>query len=258
MIKKTLPVLILLALSGSFSTAVAADKKETQNFYYPETLDLTPLRLHSPESNPWGADFDYATRFQQLDMEALKKDIKDLLTTSQDWWPADYGHYGPFFIRMAWHGAGTYRTYDGRGGASGGQQRFEPLNSWPDNVNLDKARRLLWPVKKKYGSSISWGDLMVLTGNVALESMGFKTLGFAGGREDDWESDLVYWGLTTSLLQITGIKTGNFRNLLPPRRWDLFMSILKAPVENQILWLPRKISGKLFHVWPWMMRRLWP
>ena len=258
MIKKTLPVLILLALSGSFSTAVAADKKETQNFYYPETLDLTPLRLHSPESNPWGADFDYATRFQQLDMEALKKDIKDLLTTSQDWWPADYGHYGPFFIRMAWHGAGTYRTYDGRGGASGGQQRFEPLNSWPDNVNLDKARRLLWPVKKKYGSSISWGDLMVLTGNVALESMGFKTLDLLAEEKMTGSRTWYTGGLTTSLLQITGIKTGNFRNLLPPRRWDLFMSILKAPVENQILWLPRKISGKLFHVWPWMMRRLWP
>ncbi|HGU2508663.1 TPA: catalase/peroxidase KatP, partial [Escherichia coli] len=221
MIKKTLPVLILLALSGSFSTAVAADKKETQNFYYPETLDLTPLRLHSPESNPWGADFDYATRFQQLDMEALKKDIKDLLTTSQDWWPADYGHYGPFFIRMAWHGAGTYRTYDGRGGASGGQQRFEPLNSWPDNVNLDKARRLLWPVKKKYGSSISWGDLMVLTGNVALESMGFKTLGFAGGREDDWESDLVYWGPDNKPLADNRDKNGKLQKPLAATQMGL-------------------------------------
>ncbi|ELL2511696.1 catalase/peroxidase KatP, partial [Escherichia coli] len=176
---------------------------------------------HSPESNPWGADFDYATRFQQLDMEALKKDIKDLLTTSQDWWPADYGHYGPFFIRMAWHGAGTYRTYDGRGGASGGQQRFEPLNSWPDNVNLDKARRLLWPVKKKYGSSISWGDLMVLTGNVALESMGFKTLGFAGGREDDWESDLVYWGPDNKPLADNRDKNGKLQKPLAATQMGL-------------------------------------
>lgn len=179
------------------------------------------MRLHSPESNPWGADFDYAARFKSLDLEAVKKDIKDLLTTSQDWWPADYGNYGPFFIRMAWHGAGTYRTYDGRGGASGGQQRFEPLNSWPDNVNLDKARRLLWPVKKKYGSSISWGDLMVLTGNVALESMGFKTLGFAGGREDDWESDLVYWGPGNKPLSDNRDKNGKLQKPLAATQMGL-------------------------------------
>lgn len=179
------------------------------------------MRLHSPESNPWGADFDYAARFKSLDLEAVKKDIKDLLTTSQDWWPADYGNYGPFFIRMAWHGAGTYRTYDGRGGASGGQQRFEPLNSWPDNVNLDKARRLLWPVKKKYGSSISWGDLMVLTGNVALESMGFKTLGFAGGREDDWEFDLVYWGPGNKPLSDNRDKNGKLQKPLAATQMGL-------------------------------------
>ena len=147
-----------------------------------------------------GGDFNYAEEFEGLDLDTLKKDITTLMTTSQDWWPADYGTYGPFFIRMAWHSAGTYRVADGRGGAGGGQQRFEPLNSWPDNANLDKARRLLWPIKQKYGQKISWADLMVLTGNVALESMGFKTFGFAGGREDDWEPDLVYWGPETRML----------------------------------------------------------
>jgi len=163
-------------------------------FWWPDQLDLTPLRQHVPQSNPYGQDFNYAEAFQSLDLAAVKKDIEELMTTSQDWWPADYGHYGPFFIRMAWHSAGTYRIFDGRGGARGGQQRFEPLNSWPDNVNLDRARRLLWPIKQKYGRNLSWADLMVLTGNVALESMGFETYGFAGGRADDWEADLVYWG----------------------------------------------------------------
>ena len=163
-------------------------------FWWPERLDLTPLRQHGIESNPLGRHFNYAEEFKKLDLKAVKSEIKKLMKTPQDWWPSDYGHYGPFFIRMAWHSTGTYRTLDGRGGAAGGQQRFEPLNSWPDNTNLDKARRLLWPIKQKYGSKISWADLMVLTGNVAMESMGFKTLGFAGGRTDDWEADLVYWG----------------------------------------------------------------
>jgi catalase-peroxidase len=162
-----------------------------------------------------GDDFNYAKEFKTLDLPAVKKDIRKILTTSQDWWPADYGHYGPFFIRMAWHSAGTYRANDGRGGAGGGQQRFEPLNSWPDNANLDKARRLLWPIKQKYGRKISWADLMVLTGTVAMEDMGFKTFGFAGGREDDWEPDLVYWGPESKMLGGDERYTGD-RNLENP------------------------------------------
>jgi catalase-peroxidase len=163
--------------------------------WWPNQLKLNILRQHSSLSNPMGESFNYVEEFKKLDLVAIKKDIYDLMTTSQDWWPADYGHYGPFFIRMAWHSAGTYRIADGRGGAGAGQQRFEPLNSWPDNVNLDKARLLLWPIKKKYGKKISWADLMVLAGNCALESMDFKTFGFAGGREDVWEpQEDVYWG----------------------------------------------------------------
>ncbi len=210
MFKRTLVLSAILAGTSSPLAAFAhahetprppASASEISNAaWWPERLNLQPLRQHAAESDPMGKDFDYATEFATLDIGAVKKDIRALMTTSQDWWPADYGHYGPFFIRMAWHSAGTYRTFDGRGGADGGQQRFEPLNSWPDNANLDKARRLLWPVKQKYGRKISWADLMVLTGNVALESMGFKTFGFAGGRVDQWEPDLTFWGPETKML----------------------------------------------------------
>jgi len=187
----------LAASGGSMASSTVA---KSNQFWWPNSLNLQPLRGHDPRANPYGEDFDYAAAFNQVDLDELKQDIEAVLTNSQDWWPADWGTYGGLMIRMAWHSAGTYRVNDGRGGADGGQMRFNPLNSWPDNANLDKARRLLWPVKQKYGRSVSWGDLMVLAGNVSLESMGFQTVGFAGGRADDWQADLIYWGPETEML----------------------------------------------------------
>jgi len=200
---KTLPLVAAIAIAFSpiaQSENMFSGKAKPNSFWWPDMVDLGPLRDHDNESNPYGDDFDYAEAFASVDMKELKADIEKVLTTSQEWWPADWGHYGGLMIRMAWHSAGTYRVHDGRGGADGGQHRLEPLNSWPDNANLDKAKRLLWPVKQKYGRNVSWADLMILAGNVSLESMGFETLGFAGGRTDDFESDMVYWGPETKWL----------------------------------------------------------
>ena len=177
------------------SGMILAGKGATNRDWWPNQLNLGILHQHAPASNPNGQDFNYAEEFKKLDLAALKKDLYKLMTDSREWWPADWGHYGGLFIRMAWHSAGTYRTGDGRGGAGTGNQRFAPVNSWPDNVNLDKARRLLWPIKQKYGNKISWADLMILAGNCALESMGFKTFGFGGGRVDIWQPEEdIYWG----------------------------------------------------------------
>ncbi len=203
MLRKISPLVAAIAIAiatPSQSENMFSGRAKPNSFWWPEQVDLGPLRDHDMKSSPYGDDFDYAKAFASVDIKELKADIENVLKTSQDWWPADWGHYGGLMIRMAWHSAGTYRIHDGRGGADGGQQRFDPLNSWPDNANLDKARRLLWPVKQKYGRNVSWADLMILAGNVALESMGFETLGFAGGRADDWEPDLVYWGPETKML----------------------------------------------------------
>ena len=175
-------------------------QRRTNSHWWPDQLPLELLHQHSALSDPMVEDFDYKKEFRSLDLKAVVADLHALMTDSQDWWPADYGHYGPLFIRMAWHSAGTYRMFDGRGGARSGEQRFAPLNSWPDNGNLDKARRLLWPIKQKYGRKLSWADLMILAGNVALESMGFKTFGFGFGRPDTWEPGEVFWGPEDSWL----------------------------------------------------------
>ncbi|HEY9681281.1 MAG TPA: catalase/peroxidase HPI [Oculatellaceae cyanobacterium] len=222
---------ILMSMTAQSLPVWADDEPRPNQFWWPNTLDLSPLRQRASESNPLGSDFNYIKAFESLDLNAVKDDIRTVLKTSQDWWPADFGTYAPFFIRMSWHGAGTYRVFDGRGGASGAQQRFEPLNSWPDNANLDKARRLLWPVKKKYGQKLSWGDLMVLTGNVSLESMGFKTFGFAGGRSDDWEPDLVYWG-GTKFMQDNRDKDGKLAKPLAAIQMGLIYVNPEGPNGN--------------------------
>jgi len=242
MVRKTLPAAILAAIMSASASAdmhggaaeyTMQGKAKPNSFWWPEQLDLTPLRDHDASSNPYGEDFDYAEAFESLDLAAVKKDLREVMTDSQDWWPADYGHYGPFFIRMAWHSAGTYRTADGRGGAGGGQQRFDPLNSWPDNVNLDKARRLLWPIKQKYGRNISWADLMVLAGTVAMEDMGFKTFGFAGGRADDWEPDIVYWGPEADMMGRERYDSeGNLENPLAATQMGLIYVNPEGPGGN--------------------------
>jgi len=198
MLKHTLSALAIMAVGistgATYSAVNAVENQATNNYWWPNRLDLSPLRKNSAISSPLPTSFNYAQAFKNVDVDELKKELRELMTTSQDWWPADYGHYGPFFIRMSWHSAGTYRTIDGRGGADGGMHRFAPLNSWPDNANLDKAQRLLWPIKQKYGNSVSWSDLIVLAGTIGMEDMGFKISGFAFGREDAWEPDDVNWG----------------------------------------------------------------
>ncbi|MFN8550266.1 MAG: catalase/peroxidase HPI [Candidatus Obscuribacterales bacterium] len=250
MTKRTTAALIVqsvvLSLLAQTNPAWADGAARPNQFWWPDRLDLSPLRAHDIESNPFGKEFNYGKEFQTLDLNAVKQDIKTVLSTSQDWWPADFGSYAPFFIRMAWHGAGTYRIFDGRGGAAGAQQRFEPLNSWPDNANLDKARRLLWPVKKKYGRKLSWGDLMVLTGNVSLESMGFKPYGFGGGRPDDWQSDLVYWGPGAKFMSDNRSKGGTLEKPLAATQMGLIYVNPEGPNGNPDPLLAAKDTREAF------------
>lgn len=203
----------------------AVSRGTSNRDWWPNQLNLGILHQHTPASNPMDVDFTYAEEFKKLDLSALKKDLCRLMTESQEWWPADWGHYGGLMIRMAWHSAGTYRTADGRGGGGTGNQRFAPLNSWPDNVNLDKARRLLWPIKKKYGNKISWADLMILAGNCALESMGFKTFGFGGGRVDIWEPKRMFTGVPKTHGWATSamVMKANLKILWQPCRWGSSM-----------------------------------
>ena len=224
----------------------------TNRDWWPNQLNVNMLHQHSENSKPLTQNYNYPEEFKKLDIDALKQDLNDLMTDSQEWWPADYGHYGPFFIRMAWHAAGTYRTGDGRGGAGSGNQRFAPINSWPDNGNLDKARRLLWPIKQKYGNKISWADLMILTGNVALESMGFKTFGFAGGREDTWQPEEdIYWGTEKEWLGDN--RYSGERDLQCPLaavQMGLIYVNPEGPNGNPDPIASGKIFVKLLHVWP--------
>ena len=222
-------------MHGGGMTHSTSDMRSNQD-WWPKNLNLNILHQHDQKSNPMGPDFDYAEAFKGLDYEALKKDLHALMTDSQDWWPADYGHYGPFFIRMTWHAAGTYRTGDGRGGGGTGAQRFAPLNSWPDNGNLDKARRLLWPIKQKYGNAISWADLLILTGQIAIESMGGPVLGFGGGRPDIWHpEDDIYWEVKTNGSETTDTVTLDkiSRTLSLLSKWVSFTSIHKDQTQTQ-------------------------
>ena len=231
-----------------------AGKGTSNRDWWPNQLNLKVLHQHSTLSNPMDESFHYAAAFKKLDLQALKKDLFALMTDSQDWWPADWGHYGGLFIRMAWHSAGTYRLGDGRGGAGSGNQRFAPLNSWPDNVNLDKARRLLWPIKQKYGQKISWADLMILAGNCALESMGFKTFGFGGGRADIWEPEEdVYWGGEDEWLATSDKPKSRYsgdRDLENPLAAVQMGLIRKARMATRIRLLPVETSAKPLPGWP--------
>ena len=223
----------------------------TNRDWWPKQLRLELLHQHSAKSDPMGKSFNYAKEFKSLDYKALKKDLVKLMTDSQDWWPADFGHYGPFFIRMSWHAAGTYRVTDGRGGGGRGQQRFAPLDSWPDNVNLDKARRLLWPVKQKYGRKISWADLIILAGNVALESMGFRTFGFGAGRADVWEPDEdVNWVRRSSGSAPTSASAAiaTWGRSAPPT-WDSSTSTRKARTRAATTWPPPRTSAPRSAAW---------
>ncbi len=223
----------------------------SNRIWWPNQLSLNVLHQHPQTSNPMGAEFDYAEEFKKLDLAALKQDLYALMTDSQDWWPADFGHYGGLFVRMAWHSAGTYRTADGRGGAGNGTQRFAPLNSWPDNANLDKARRLLWPIKQKYGKQISWADLMILAGNCALESMGFKTFGFGGGRVDVWEPEEdIYWGSEREWLgdkRHSGDR--DLENPLAAVQMGLIYVNPEGPNSVPVRWPLRATSAKPSPVW---------